>query len=318
MHSCLRTHLSVPRMQQPSYFVGLILKGCQLPHKGRAHSVIARPAPVLFYPISSTEVRCMVDVPGPKLPSLMSGELQAYLRDNVAPQLPPSLQAPFLKGVEEGAIRSMQCKVLPAAPLRRPGGLLLGDSFNMRHPITGGGMTVALSDVALLSEILGNLPDFKDPHKTARSIASFYWRRIPYSASINILANSLYDMMCDRGSEGQAEIMDACFNYLKLGQWYSEGPVSLIGGLSPRLSTLAIHMLCMAIFGAVRLQTRWSPLRGWKLIWSALFYAVTVYIPLVKAEALDYVSYCLRYGQRNQNQKNAPSLWHLRDHVHSI
>ncbi|KAK9204132.1 hypothetical protein WN943_014390 [Citrus x changshan-huyou] len=30
---------------------------------------------------------------------------------------------------------------MPAAPSTTPGALLLGDSFNMRHPLTGGGMT---------------------------------------------------------------------------------------------------------------------------------------------------------------------------------
>ena len=31
----------------------------------------------------------------------------------------------------------MQNKLMPAAPLHCPGALLLGDSFNMRHPLTG-------------------------------------------------------------------------------------------------------------------------------------------------------------------------------------
>jgi 2-polyprenyl-6-methoxyphenol hydroxylase-like FAD-dependent oxidoreductase len=38
------------------------------------------------------------------------------------------------------------------------GALLLGDAFNMRHPLTGGGMTVALSDCKLLCDMLRPLP----------------------------------------------------------------------------------------------------------------------------------------------------------------
>lgn len=38
----------------------------------------------------------------------------------------------------------MNNRSMPAAPSTTPGALLLGDSFNMRHPLTGGGMTVAL------------------------------------------------------------------------------------------------------------------------------------------------------------------------------
>ena len=36
------------------------------------------------------QVRCLVDVPGDKLPSAATGELAAYLRTTVAPQVQPS------------------------------------------------------------------------------------------------------------------------------------------------------------------------------------------------------------------------------------
>ncbi len=67
-----------------------------------------------------------------------------------------------------------------------------GDAFNMRHPLTGGGMTVALSDTQLLCDMLRPLPDFSDALLTARTTAAFYTRRKPLSATINTLANALY------------------------------------------------------------------------------------------------------------------------------
>ncbi|CAI0405482.1 unnamed protein product [Linum tenue] len=45
------------------------------------------PSPILFYPISSTEIRCLVDVPGQKVPSIGNGEMAKYLKNNVAPQV---------------------------------------------------------------------------------------------------------------------------------------------------------------------------------------------------------------------------------------
>lgn len=42
---------------------------------------------MLFYPISSTEVRCLVDVPGKKVPSVANGEMENYLKTVVAPQV---------------------------------------------------------------------------------------------------------------------------------------------------------------------------------------------------------------------------------------
>lgn len=50
-----------------------------------------------------------------------------------------------------------------ASPLTTfPGVLLLGDAYNMRHPLTGGGMSVALNDVSIWRDLLKNLPDLYD------------------------------------------------------------------------------------------------------------------------------------------------------------
>lgn len=64
MYSSLRGKLSQPDIKAPSYFVGLLLRNCALPYDNYGHVVLARPSPILFYPISSTEVRCLVDYPG--------------------------------------------------------------------------------------------------------------------------------------------------------------------------------------------------------------------------------------------------------------
>lgn len=42
------------------------------------------------------------------------------------------------------------------------GVLLLGDAYNMRHPLTGGGMSVALNDVRIWRSLLKNIPDLYD------------------------------------------------------------------------------------------------------------------------------------------------------------
>ena len=56
MYSSLRAKLSSPDIQHPSYFVGLLLRSCSLPWPNYGHVILARPSPILFYPISSTEV----------------------------------------------------------------------------------------------------------------------------------------------------------------------------------------------------------------------------------------------------------------------
>jgi 2-polyprenyl-6-methoxyphenol hydroxylase-like FAD-dependent oxidoreductase len=44
-------------IHHPSFFVGLLLRNVQLPYANHGHVVLAEPSPVLFYPISPTEVR---------------------------------------------------------------------------------------------------------------------------------------------------------------------------------------------------------------------------------------------------------------------
>lgn len=85
--SNLRRSLCNPKVEIPSHFVGMVLEDCNLPFANHGHVILANPSPILFYPISSNEVRCLVDVPGQKLPSVSSGEMAQYLKTVVAPQV---------------------------------------------------------------------------------------------------------------------------------------------------------------------------------------------------------------------------------------
>ena len=287
MYSNLRSKLSQPTIATPSYFVGLILEGASLPAPSHGHVVLMAPSPVLFYPISSTEVRCLVDVPGTSLPSASTGELAAYLVDTVAPQVPDCLREAFISSVKRGGVRSMQNKLMPAKPLHIPGALLLGDSFNMRHPLTGGGMTVALSDAALLTRMLSALPTFADPAATALATAGFYTARKPLSATINTLANALYAVFVARPDAPAHDAMrGACFDYLARGGWYARGPISLLSGLAPRPSVLVAHFFAVAVYGVGRLLFPRPTLRGLRLAVALLVTACGIILPIIRAEGV--------------------------------
>ncbi|KAF2320956.1 hypothetical protein GH714_032210 [Hevea brasiliensis] len=70
----------------PSCFLGLILENCELPYSNHGHVILGDPSPILFYPVSSNEIHCFVDVPGQKVPSIANGEMSQYLKTVVAPQ----------------------------------------------------------------------------------------------------------------------------------------------------------------------------------------------------------------------------------------
>lgn len=196
--SALRKKLSEPEVRLPGFFVGAVLRDTTLPYGPRGHVVLASPSPVLFYPISDRDARCLIDVPGEHLPSASTGALQAYVRRVVAPQLPEALRAALLRSVEAEELRSMQNRQVGCQPLHPRGAFLLGDAFNMRHPLTGGGMTVALSDVALARDLLADV-DLADADATARALERFYVARKPLAGTINVLANALYEVFRDHG-----------------------------------------------------------------------------------------------------------------------
>jgi squalene monooxygenase len=58
----------------------------------------------------------------------------------------------FLLPVEQGG------------PHSKEGVILLGDAWNMRHPLTGGGMTVADADTVLLAPMIAAEPNLVDWH----------------------------------------------------------------------------------------------------------------------------------------------------------
>ncbi|XP_048128855.1 squalene epoxidase 3-like [Rhodamnia argentea] len=190
--SNLRRSLCKPKVDIPSHFVGLVLENCELPFANHGHVILADPSPILFYQISSMEVRCLVDVPGQKLPSIANGEMAKYLKSVVAPQIPPQVHDAFVAAIDKGNIRTMPNRSMPADPYPTPGALLLGDAFNMRHPITGGGMTVALSDIVVLRDLLKPLHNLHDATALCKYLESFYTLRKPVASTINTLAGALY------------------------------------------------------------------------------------------------------------------------------
>ncbi|KAL6993898.1 Squalene epoxidase 1 [Sarracenia purpurea var. burkii] len=284
--SNLRRSLCDPKVDVPSCFVGLVLENCKLPFPNHGHVILGDPSPILFYPISSTEVRCLVDVPGQKIPSIANGELAKYLKTTVTPQIPPELHTAFIAAIDKGNIRTMPNRSMPAAPYPTPGALLMGDAFNMRHPLTGGGMTVALSDIVVLRDLLKPLRDLNDSASLCKYLECFYTLRKPVASTINTLAGALYKVFCASPDQARKEMREACFDYLSLGGVCSTGPVALLSGLNPRPSSLVLHFFSVAIYGVGRLLLPFpSPKRLW--IGARLISGASAIIfPIIKAEGV--------------------------------
>lgn len=241
----------------PSHFIGLKMKNAahKLPCVWRGNVFMCDPSPVLLYPISSTDVRVLVDYPGKKLPNVANGEMRNYLLQNIMKQLPESIQKNFEETVDEGNIRTVPNREMAAEPISKlRGAMLLGDAFNCRHPLTGGGMTVGLSDCVLLRDLLRQvekLDVFEDIEESV--LPAFYQRRKNVSSTINILANALYAIFAPNNSGCHGNMVplmrSSVVRYFKIGGVCASGPVCLLAGLLRSPYVLLMHFFSVALVG---------------------------------------------------------------------
>ncbi|KZT51879.1 SE-domain-containing protein [Calocera cornea HHB12733] len=291
-HASKFRHL-LPRAPAPvtrSHFVGLVLHGATLPMDEHGTVVlIPGQGPVLMYGLAKGETRILIDVRG-KLPSSASGALQEHIRTHVLPHLPPGCQQPLHDALQTQRLRSMPNSWLPpslqATPHAREGVLLIGDAFNMRHPLTGGGMTVAFTDALLLGQLLSTAA-LSDWPAVAHALHTFHTQRKPLSATINILSLALYDLF-GASSPELATLRQACFDYFLLGGDCVRGPVSLLSGLAPRPALLFYHFFAVALFAVwSRRPGRPHPGGPDNPVLRLLWVACVVFLPLMWGEMRD-------------------------------
>lgn len=279
--SALRRRASAPNaVEVYSNFYGFVLDLVDIPFPNHGHVVLANPTPVLFYPISSNHVRCLVDVS-----SDFRGDIMNHMLTVVAPQVPTQFQKPFEDAVKSGKSRMMPNRVMPAAADVVPGAILLGDAFNMRHPLTGGGMTVALSDILIIRNLLRTVPHLEDSVAIADRMTEFYQKRKPLSSTINILANALYTLFCAQDS-ALRDMRDACYDYITSGGRMTHDPMGMLGGLKPHRYLLVAHFFAVALFGCGRALLPFPTPSRLHHAWSIFRGSYNIIKPLIDAEQL--------------------------------
>lgn len=241
--SKFRDGLNDSRKQVKGFMLGLLLKNCELPYPNHGHVFLGGASPFLSYPVSSTETRVLIDFPGGQPPK-KNEILHQYLTETIYRQLPAQMQKAFIAALEEDKFKAMPNAMVAAKPIRKPGVVMLGDSLNMRHPLTGGGMTAALTDVHLLGNLLFEINGFNKQAELSSAVNEFYNRRHMCNATINILADALYDVM------SYPDLKEACYAYLKKGNGYVETPISILSAISRDKDKLIRKFFSVAMFGA--------------------------------------------------------------------
>ncbi|KAM7216182.1 Squalene epoxidase domain containing protein [Rhypophila decipiens] len=231
-----------------SKFYALELIDCPFPPQGFGHVIIGNAFPVLMYQIGTHETRALIDVPEKlEAASPKNGGVRGYIMNVVVPTLPESVRPSVLAALADGRIpKSMPNSWLPATKQTHHAGvLLLGDAYNMRHPLTGGGMTVAFNDVVTLSQLLhpSRIPNLSDPVAIKAAMKQFSWKRKSLTSIINVLAQALYSLFAADDAQLRA-LQKGCFRYFQMG--YTDEPVGLMAGLIHRPFVLAYHFFTVA------------------------------------------------------------------------
>jgi len=170
-------------------------------------------------------------------------EIAIFLNDVIGPQMPETLREAFYNSVSSGNFKTKPTVTLSAKPTINKGAILLGDTLNMRHPVTGAGMTVALSEVKILGKQILKLGSLANEKKTEKALKYFYKTRKKENASMNILAFALYQIFL------HPALRKACFNYLKKGGNFSLEPMSILSGISRNYMLLLKHFFAVSWLG---------------------------------------------------------------------
>uniref|UniRef100_UPI00398F6701 squalene monooxygenase n=1 Tax=Pristiophorus japonicus TaxID=55135 RepID=UPI00398F6701 len=241
--SKFRKNLVKSKVSVSSHFVGCIMKDSPQFKPNHAELILANPSPILIYQISSNETRVLVDIRGE-----MPRRLKDYMIEKIYPQLPEHIKEPFLLAVQNNRLRTMPASFLPPSPVNKPGVLILGDAYNMRHPLTGGGMSVVLNDVRIWKSLLCSIPDLRDNEAMLQAKKKFHWaRKKSHSFVVNVLAQALYELFAAT-DDSLHQLRKACFHYFKLGGQCVTGPVGLLSVLSPEPMTLIGHFFAVALY----------------------------------------------------------------------
>jgi squalene monooxygenase len=204
-----------------------------------------------------------VDIPeGLPSASVKAGGVKNHMLNVALPNLPECVQPSFRKAIEAGKLRSMPNSFLPPKTQKTPGLIMLGDAMNMRHPLTGGGMTVGFNDVVTLSGLLSpeNVPNLEDTSAVISAMSNFHWSRKSGSSVINILAMALYSLFAANSTHVEA-LKNGCFRYFQLGGTAISEPAGLLSGLIKNPLVLVYHFFSVAFY-AVLCRLREEP--AWK------------------------------------------------------
>lgn len=264
------------------FMVGMLLNDVQLPFPGHGHVFMHGDQPVLAYPVTNSSVRILVDFKGTTPPKQRNNEEQYMYQ--MGHSLPKNLQHVYWQALEHEKFKAMPTMRISGKSINKPSLMAIGDALNVRHPLTGGGMTAALTDVKLLGDLLLGIENFEEPEAIDLAVKTFFDTRHQNNATINILADALYGVMTSDA------LKKACFNYMFRGPQYAEGPISILSAVSRDQKLLVSTFFDVAAYGAVNIIKSDTSLKGIKQAFKLYTDAFNIIHPLMMSEHPDLLT----------------------------
>lgn len=287
------------------HMLGMILKDVNLPYVNHGHVILTDRSPILVYPVGRGESRVLIDF-DKDMPSMKGNDLKNHLLNKLNPQMPPGLQEAFKRATLEGNYKTRAACNLSSRPVLKSGVVMLGDNLNMRHPITGGGMTVALTDVKLLSDLIIKS---KGKVNDKQLLKTFYTKRHEHNATINILADALYHVF-------RHNILKvACFEYLKQGGKYSSEPMAILSGISRNRWLLYRHFFAVAGYASKKMSNLGFESNYGMGQFRVLKDATNILYPRILAELpKTFSKKSIKKNLKNKEPKSKQSYEYKKDH----
>ncbi|CCH62499.1 hypothetical protein TBLA_0H02130 [Henningerozyma blattae CBS 6284] len=234
----------IPKVE--SSFIGMALFHADIPAPMHGHVILGSDhLPIILYQISSVETRILCAYNSKKVPS----NIKEWMIKNVQPFIPKSLRAAFDLALIDNKFKSLPNSYLPSVPNTVPGMCVIGDAMNMRHPLTGGGMTVGLSDVVLFVKMFGDM-DFSDRSKITLEMEKFHQDKRSYDSVINTLSISLYSLFAAENDNLKA-LQKGCFKYFQRGGNCVNVPIKFLSGTLPNPLLLSKTFFAVVLYAII-------------------------------------------------------------------
>lgn len=246
IYSRFRKDLIKTKPVPSGHFCGVMMHHCPQSIEKHLEVVLSEPSFILTYQVSTTCTRALVDVPTNyrELPKDMS----EYLTNEVQPKLPDHMKASFLDAIVNKRFTTLPLNFLPANPKEVPGLMLLGDSLNVRHALTGGGMTVSFNDIIHIRNALRKVSDLYEYSAVMTGYRRFlYERKSTHAFTVNVAAFVLYHIFASPDPHVRM-LKQGLHEYFNCADWANRGGIGILSILQPSPFHLLKHLWLSMVY----------------------------------------------------------------------